>query len=64
MPEALLPECAFYLDQDGHQTPLLGQDKLKFEKMADSMGVKGLRAVLITYMVVKEPVVEKKNKLN
>ena len=32
MPEALLPECAFFLDKDGHQTPLLVSDRQRFEK--------------------------------
>lgn len=35
MPEALLPECSFFLDKDGLQSPLLVSDRNRFEKLAD-----------------------------
>lgn len=31
MPEALLPECSFYLDKDGDKIPLLTKDRQRFE---------------------------------
>jgi magnesium-transporting ATPase (P-type) len=54
IPEALLPKCTFFLDKDGLHTPLLVSDRLRFEKLADKMGKNGLRAVLITYMMIKD----------
>jgi magnesium-transporting ATPase (P-type) len=54
IPEALLPKCTFFLDKDGLHTPLLVSDRVRFEKLADKMGKNGLRAVLITYMMIKD----------
>lgn len=54
MPEAILPVCTFYLDKDGDKVPLLEKDRKRFYGLANLMGNKGLRPVLITYLLIPD----------